>query len=151
MPDCWSIVRGTMLSYITLGFLVILIFWLQRRLAIKSKFEAPLGILISSWISMIIKGGLSTSMSLEKLFCKSQKSCNLWLESKTLVIVRNSSCFLFVDMYVVFLLLLTCYCIFLLVTTIICLLVVIAIVCLLLHLLVVVLIYYYRCTILVGI
>ncbi len=129
VSTCWSIMWRTMLSCIIFGFLAILIYWWQRRLTIGSKFKTTLGTPISSWINMIINDELSTSMSPEKLFCKSQRSCNFWLESETVVI--NVQFFLFLVCLICMLLACCCICL-LVVTTIICLFVVIAIVCLLL-------------------
>jgi hypothetical protein len=106
--DCWSNVQGTIPSCITFGFLVMLICWYQRRLAIESRFKTPLDIPISSWLNMKIKGGLNISMSLEKSFCKSWKSCSLWFESKTQVIgaqFLHVCCCLLVVIIIVYLLL----------------------------------------------
>jgi hypothetical protein len=73
-----------------------------------SRFETPLGIPISSWLSMKIRGGLNISMSLEKSFCKSQRSCSLWFKSKTEVIgaqFLHVCCCLLVVIAIVYLLL----------------------------------------------
>lgn len=73
-----------------------------------SRFETPLGITISSWLSMKIRGGWNISMSLEKSFCKSQRSCSLWFKSKTQVIGAqfvHVCCYLLVVITIVYLLL----------------------------------------------